>query len=83
MKLNTDKCEVIGMNKDNQIKFRDGTPVKHVNEATHLGGKFTVDTNATTEIQNRIAACIPIMKTLDIFLKQKIQLPQQMEDQLV
>ena len=72
MKLNKDKCEVIAINKDNQIKCRDGTPAKHANEATYLGGKLTVDTNPTTEIQNIIAACIPNMKTLKIMLEHKI-----------
>ena len=50
MNLNKNKCEVIAMNKDNQIKFKDGTPLKHVNEAAYLGCKLTVDTNPTTEI---------------------------------
>ena len=39
MNLYKDKCEVIAMNKDNAIEFSDGTPLKHVGEATHLGGK--------------------------------------------
>ena len=63
--LNKDKCEVIAMNNDNTIKSSDGTPSKHVGEATYLGGKLTKDTNPITETQNRIAACIPMMKTLD------------------
>ena len=59
------------MNKSNNIKFKDGTTLKHVNEATYLGGKLTEDTNANTEIQGRISACIPAMKTLDTFFEKK------------
>ena len=78
MNRNKDKCEVIAMNEDHITKFSDGTPLKHVSEATHLGGKLTKDTNPITEIQNRIAACIPIMKTLDTcWNKDKLQ--KQME----
>ena len=82
MKLNKDICEVIAMNKDSQIKFRDDTPVKHVNGSTYLGGKLTVDTSPTTGIQKIIAACIPIMKALDIFWKHN-NLQKQMEGQRV
>ena len=49
MKLNNAKCEVIAMNKSNNVKLKDGTKLKHVKEATHLGGKLTEDTNANTE----------------------------------
>ena len=69
MKLNNGKCEVIAMNKSNDIKFKDGTKLKHVREATYLGGKLTENTSASTEIQGRIAACIPLMKALDTFWK--------------
>ena len=48
MNLNDDKCEVIAMNKDNTIKFSDGTPLKHVSEATSLGGKLTKYTKPIT-----------------------------------
>ena len=69
MKLNNNKCEVIATNRQNDIKFKDDTKLKHVNEATYLGGKLTMDTNANTEIQGRISACIPTMKSLDTFWK--------------
>ena len=62
MRLNNAKCEVIAMNKSNNVKFKDGTELKHVKEATYLGGKLTEDTNANTEIQSRISSCIPLMK---------------------
>ena len=57
------------MNKDNNIKFEDGTPLTHVDSATYLGGKLTKDVNPITEIQNRISACMPILKSLDLFWK--------------
>ena len=69
MRLNNAKCEVIAMNKSNNVKLKDGTKLKHVKEATYLGGELTEDTNANTEIQGRISACIPLMKTLDTFWK--------------
>ena len=69
MKLNNAKCEVIAMNKSKIVKLKDGTKLKHVKEATYLGGKLIEDTNANTEIQGRISACIPRMKTLDTFWK--------------
>ena len=80
MKLNKGKCEVIAMNKSNDIKFRDGTKLKHVQEATYFGGKLTESTNANIEIQGRITACIPTMKALDTFWK-KNQMRHQMETQ--
>ena len=69
MKLNKDKCEIIAMNRDNNIKFEDGQNLTHVDNATYLGGKLTKDVNPITEIQNRISACGPILKTLDTFWK--------------
>ena len=36
MKLNNAKCEVIAMNKSNNVKFKDGTKLKHVKEATYF-----------------------------------------------
>ena len=78
MKLNNGKCEVIAMNKNNDIKFKDGTKLKHVREATYLGGKLTENTNASTEIQGRITECIPLMKALDTF-RNKNKLRSQME----
>ena len=65
MKLNNAKCEVIAMNKSNNVKMKDGTKRKHVKEATYLGGTLIEDANANTEIQGIISACIPFMKTLD------------------
>ena len=57
------------MNKSNNVKFKDGTKLNHVQEATDLGRTQTEDTNATTEIQGRISSCIPLMKALDTFWK--------------
>ena len=54
MKINNAKCDVIAMNKSNNVKCKDGTKLKHVKEATYLGGNLTEDTNANTEIQGRI-----------------------------
>ena len=69
MKLNKNKCEVIAMNKDNDIRFEDGTRLKHVDQATYLGGKLAKDVNPLTEIQSRISSCIPTLKSLDVFWK--------------
>ena len=69
MKLNNAKCEVIAMNKSNNVKFKDGTKLKHVKEATYVGVELTEDTNANTEIQGRISSCIQLMKALDTFWK--------------
>ena len=49
--------------------FFDGTPLTHVNQATYLGGILSKEVNPVIEIQNRIAGCIPILRTLDIFWK--------------
>ena len=71
MKLNKkNKCEVVAMNRDNQIKFKDGNLIGHVDQATYLGGILTKKVNPLVEIQNRIASCIPTFKKLGIFLKQ-------------
>ena len=70
MKLNRDKCEVIAMNKDNDIKFENGTKLKHVDKATYLGGILTKkNVDALTEIQNRFSATIHILRSLAFFLE--------------
>ena len=69
MKLNNANCEVIAINRRNNVKLEDGTKLKHVKEAAYSGGKLTEDTNANIEIQSRIASCIPLMKPLDTFWK--------------
>ena len=81
MKLNNAKREVIAMNKRNNVKLKDGTKLKHVKEATYLGGKLTEDTNANIEIQGIIASCIPFMKALYTFWKNKMR--HQMEDKRI
>ena len=69
MNLKQNKCEVIAMNRDNNIKFSDGTPLEHVNQAVYLGGTLTKYVNPLTEKPNLIAGCIPVLRKLNIFLK--------------
>lgn len=59
------------MHRENNIVFNDGHPVTHVNEATYLCGTLTMNTSAITEIQSRISACIPILRSLDTVWKQR------------
>ena len=42
MKLNNAKCEVIAMNKSNNVKFKDGIKLKHVKEAIYLGSHVVI-----------------------------------------
>ena len=69
MMLNNNKCEVIVMHKNNDIRFEDGTLLKHVDQATYLGGRLAKDVNPLTKIQSIISSCIPTLKSLDVFWK--------------
>ena len=68
LKLNHDKCHVLAMNGHNCIRFKDGSRMKHVEEAVYLGGILTKHVNIASEVSNRIASAIAAWKSLDFFL---------------
>ena len=69
LKLNHDKCHVLAMNGHNCIRFKDGSRMKHVEEAVYLGGILTKHVNIASEVSNRIASAMATWKSLDIFLE--------------
>ena len=69
LKFSNDKCEVISMNRHNNVKFGNGDFLKHTDKATYLGGILTKDVSASAEIQNRIAGCIQTLRTWIFFGK--------------
>ena len=69
LKLNHDKCHVLAMNGHNCIRFKDGSRMKHVEEAVYLGGILTKHVNIASEVSNRIASAMGTWKSLDIFLE--------------
>ena len=56
--------------ENNQVRFKDGTLVKHTDEATYLGGILTKSVNISTEISSRIASATATWKSLDMFWTQ-------------
>ena len=70
LRLNQAKCNILSMNGNNQIGFKDGTLVRHTDEATYLGGILTKSVNISTEISRRIASATATWKSLDLFWKQ-------------
>ena len=70
LRLNQAKCNILSMNGNNQIRFKDGTLVRHTDEATYLGGILTKSVNISTEISSRIASATATWKSLDLFWKQ-------------
>ena len=67
LKLNHDTCVVLAMNGQNRIAFRDGSRMKHAEEATYLDGVLTKKVNITSEISNRIASATASWRSLDMF----------------
>lgn len=70
MKLNRDKCVCITFNKNNQVTFADGEPIKNVDETIYLGTQITKKVDPKTEINRRISQTMPTLKKLDLFWKQ-------------
>ena len=54
LQLNRDKCAFIAMNGDNQIRFRDGTKLNKVYEATYLGHQLTQNMHVRHEINHKM-----------------------------
>ena len=69
-RLNQAKCNILAMNGNNQVRFKDGTLVEHTDEATYLGGILTKSVNISTEISSRIASATATWKSLDMFWTQ-------------
>ena len=70
MRLNRDKCVCITFNKNNQVTFADGEPIKNVDETIYLGTQITKKADPKTEINRRISQTMPTLKKLDLFWKQ-------------
>ena len=50
--------------------FSDGTLLDKVEDAVYLGGKLTNDAKSHTEVMSRIAATMPVLRSLGLFWKQ-------------
>jgi len=70
LRLNQDKCHIIAMNGRNQVRFSDGSLVKHSEECTYLGGILTKKVNIAAEISSRIASAMATWRSLDMFWKE-------------
>lgn len=67
LKLNRDKFMAINMNSYHNVTFLNGQPMQHVDNATHLCGILTHYIDHNVETNARIASCIHVMTSLDIF----------------
>ena len=69
LQLNRDKCCYVAMNGDNTSKFRDGTRLKRVTEATYLGHQITHNMNVKHEINCRMQQTLITWYKLEPFWK--------------
>ena len=72
LRLNRAKCELIEMNGTEHICFKNGEDMTKVQQAKYLGGILTKKADAKTEIQARITATNPVIRSLDVLWKQTI-----------
>ena len=69
MRLNKAKCEYVGMFGSAQIKFKNGTAVKRVEDATYLGSKITRKADRNTEVVARLSKALNTASRLKCFWK--------------
>ena len=69
LRLNKDKCCVIAMYNNPNIKFADGTPVVKVKEAKYLGVVLAEDASILKEINARIKNTMATWRSLSTFWK--------------
>ena len=58
---------MIAYNTTQVLKFRDGTPMQTVEEATYLGCDLNKETDMAQEINKRIVKCNTILNKMHIF----------------
>ena len=58
------------MNGNCNVRVSDGKLLEKVEDAVYLGGKLAKDAKSHTEITSRIAATMPVLRSLDLFWKQ-------------
>ena len=69
MRLNRDKCEVLGFGKINAIKFRDGTKVSQKKQVKYLGCLLNEKGNPNDELVKRIGECTGTLDKLHVFFR--------------
>ena len=69
LKLNRDKCCYIAMNGGTLIKFKDGTRLKRVPEATYLGHQLAQTVNIRHEINYKMKQTLIAWYKLELLLK--------------
>ena len=63
LRLNQTKCELIEMSGTEEICFLNGEEMANVDKAKYLGGIPTKKADAKTEIQARITATNPVIRS--------------------
>ena len=72
----------ITFNKNNQVTFADGEPIKNVDETIYLGTQITKKADPKTEINRRISQTLPtLLKEVDLFWK-KARVPSKWKIQM-
>ena len=64
LRLNKQKCAAFAMNRNNRLRFLDGTPIDNVEEVKYLGCHLNSRSDYKRELQQRIRHCTWTMKTL-------------------
>eukprot|EP00975_Prorocentrum_lima_P016006 3399851-Prorocentrum_lima.AAC.1 len=67
MALNKDKCELLTFNTLLGLRFKDGSIVKHADEAKYLGCYFNWRADPSIELRRRISLTMTVWKRLDTF----------------
>ena len=73
LQLNKHKAEllILGRNKIAVVKFKDGTPIKRVEETTYLGVQINEQADPNKQLRARITNTMATWKRLGVFFKQK------------
>ena len=72
MRLNKDKCNYIARNKNNIIRFKDGSRLSAVEQVTYLGGNLNKRVSPKAEVDSRIAAATGQANKLKLFWKKSM-----------
>ena len=67
--LNKSKCCYIRMNHEQEVLFRDNTPVPTETDTIYLGANINTKARVNEEISRRIGQCVYTWKKLSVFWK--------------
>ena len=67
LNFNKGKCVCLNFNAQGSPKFKDGSRVKQVSDASYLGSNISCTHNLQAEINRKISSCFVILNKLNFF----------------